>query len=187
MADNCPFKTPYGVYVNESTPVGSDEKPVFGYVKKVVNDLDDNGKKVGSHEEIVFEKTGSESISEFINSFEDTTDIKKIFERYQMGDVSVLSKRVGEYVDSVGCPETLLDAQLMLKNGDKLFNDLPASIKEKFNNDVGQFVQAAQDGTLFEKSGLPQQVEEDKKTISTQQDEITRLKSLLDEGGIKYE
>ena len=122
------IKNAYDVYVNDPTPCGSDEKPVFGYVKKVIDDLDDNGKKVGSHEEIVFEQTGSESICEYINSFEDTTDIKKIFERYQMGDVSVLTKRVGDFVDTVGCPETLLDAQLMLKNGDKLFNEIKSNV-----------------------------------------------------------
>ena len=99
------------------TPIGSDDKPIYGYVKKKVDDLDDSGKKVGSHDEIVFEQIGTESISDYINSFNDTTDIKKIFERYQMGDVSVLTKRVGDYVDTVGCPESLLDAQLMLKNG----------------------------------------------------------------------
>ena len=185
MADK--FKTAYGLYQNVSTPVGSDDKPTFSYIKKTVDDLDDSGKKVGSHEEIVFEQTGTESISEYINSFTDTTDIKKIFERYQMGDVSVLTKRVGDYVDTVGCPESLLDAQLMLKNGTKLFDEIPASIREKFDNDPEKFVQSAIDGTLFEKSGLPQQAEEDKKTISTQQDEITRLKKILDEGGIKYE
>lgn len=181
------FKTAYGVYSNIPTPCGSDDKPVFAYVKKEVPDLDDNGKKVGSHEEIVFEQTGTESISEYINSFNDTTDIKKIFERYQMGDVSVLTKRVGEYVDSVGIPDNLLDAQLMLKNGEKLFNEIPASIREKFDNDHEKFVQAAIDGTLFDKSGLVQKTEEQETVVKSQQDEIARLKSLLDEGGIKYE
>ena len=92
------IKTAYDVYENEPTPSGSDVKYTYGYVKKTIDDLDDKGKKVGLHEEIVFESIGEESISEFINSFEDTTDIKKIFQRYQMGDVSVLSKRVGEFV-----------------------------------------------------------------------------------------
>ena len=181
------FKTAYGVYQNESTPVGSPERPVFAYVKKTIDDLDDNGKKVGSHEEIVFEQVGTENIDEYINSFNDTTDIKKIFERYQMGDVSVLTKRVGDFVDTVGCPETLLDAQLMLKNGTQLFDSIPSPIREKFDNDPEKFIQAASDGTLWEKAGLTRDVQEDKKTISSQQDEITRLKSLLDEGGIKYE
>ena len=162
------FKTAYGVYENEPTPIGSDEKPVFGYVKKVVDDLDSNGKKVGSHEEIVFEQTGTESVSEYINSFTDTTDIKKIFERYQMGDVSVLTKRVGEYVDTVGCPETLLDAQLMLKNGSQVFDSIPASIKEKFDNNVEKFINACSDGTVWDIAGLTQQEsQEDKKTISS--------------------
>ena len=186
MAEN--YSVIYGwIGKKFTTPAGSDDEPIFGYVKKKVDDLDENGKKVGSHEEIVFEQTGTQSISEYINSFTDTTDIKKIFERYQMGDVSVLTKRVGDYVDTVGCPDTLLDAQLMLKNGSQLFDSIPAEIREKFDNDPEKFVQASIDGTVFEKSGLPKQVEEDKKTISSQQDEISRLKSIIEEGGLKYE
>ena len=190
------FITAYGTKPIFTTPVGSDEKPEFGYVKEMVADNVDSGKKVGEHEEIVFKQTGSSSISEYINSFNDTTDIKKIFARYQMGDVSVLSKRVGEFIDSVGCPETLLDAQLAMKNGDKVFSELPASVREKFDSDPLKFVQACQDGTIAQyleayditlnnavDSGHEtyKELQESNKKIEELQAQIAELK------GVKYE
>lgn len=187
----CPFKTAYGQYVNETTPVGSDVEFIYGYVKKTIVDYDNEGKKVGSHEEIVFDSTGQRSISEQINSYDDTTDIKKIFERYQMGDVSVLTKRVGDYLDTVGCPENLLDAKLMMMNGEKTFSELPASIREKYDNDPFKFVEACQDGSISNViTGLKNEVEEAGKSSKAQADEIATLKAQLEElknGGIKYE
>ena len=99
------FKTAYGVYKNSPTPSGSDIQPEFGYVKKVVDEFDANGKKTGSHEEIVFGCTGSHSISEEINSYRSSTEIKEIMKRYTAGDMSVLTRRVGDYLDTLGCPE----------------------------------------------------------------------------------
>ena len=167
-----------------STPVGSDDAPDFGFVKKKVDDYDANGKKIGSHDELVFDQVGTHSISEYINSFNDTTDIKKIFEKYQAGDVSVLTRRVGEYIDTLGCPETLLDAQLMLKNGQILFDQLPADIREKYENNVEKFIQGAMSGELGEFFDLS------KNESKAKDDELAQLRAKVEEyekGGIKYE
>lgn len=170
-----------------ATPCGSDDIPEFGYVKKVIDDFDLNGKKVGSHEEIVFEQTGKHSQSEYINSFRSTTDIKEIFKRYQAGDVSVLEKRIGEYADTVGAPESLLDAKLMLMNGEKIWNEIPASMKEKYDNSVEKFITAAMNGEL--NADLASSQEEIKKAASVQSDEIAELRKQIEEikGGVKYE
>lgn len=176
----------YGFSENKGlfTPCGSDDAPDFGYVKKKIDDFDANGKKIGSHDEIVFEKIGSHSIKEYINSFNDTTDIKKIFEKYQAGDISVLTRRVGEFVDSVGAPETLLDAKLMMMNGEKLYGDLPVDIKNKYDNSVDKFIEACFNGKIYE--DFPQTGE---KLDKANQDEIASLKAQLEElkGGVKYE
>lgn len=189
MANN--FISAYGPKPVIKTPVGSDIKPEFGYVKKIVDDFDNEGKKAGSHEEIVFEQTGTSSISEYINSFTDTTDIKKIYERYQVGDVSVLTKRVGDFIDTLGCPDNLLDAKLMLMNGSKAFDELPASIKEKYDNDALKFVEACQNGSISQViSGLNNQVVEGEKATKTQADEIAELRAQiasLQKGGVDYE
>ena len=178
----------YDFLPSQPTPSGSDLEPDFGYVKKTIVDYDVDGKKTGEHEEIVFEKVGEHSISEYINSFNDTTDIRKIFERYQVGDVSVLTKRVGDYMDTVGCPETLLDAKLMMMNGEKTFNELPASIREKYENDPFKFIQACQDGSIADViTGLKTDGE---KTIESQKGEIEQLRAQLAElqkGGVNYE
>ena len=176
----------YGYSDNKGlfTPCGSDDAPDFGYVKEKVDDFDANGKKIGSHEELVFKQVGSHSIQEYISSFDDTTDIKKIFERYQAGDVSVLTKRVGEYLDTLGSPESLLDAQLMFKNGESLFNQLPADIKNKYDNDPLKFVQGAMSGELGEYFDIA------KNESKAKDDELAQLRAKVEElekGGIKYE
>lgn len=181
------FKVSYVNYINDTTPSGSDDAPDFGYVKKTVDDFDLNGKKVGSHEELVFEQVGSHSISEYVNSFRSSTDIKEIFKRYQAGDTSVLEKKIGDYVDTVGAPESLVDAKLMLMNGEKLWNELPSTLKDKYDNSVDKFIEAAMSGKL---SGvLAETVSQQDDFTKKQADEIAELRKQIDEikGGVKYE
>lgn len=185
------FKTAYGEYENDYTPHGSKLIPEYGYIKKVVDDLDLNGKKVGSHEEIVFDIIGEINVQEQIDSYRSTTEIKEIFKRYIAGDTSVITQRVGEYLDTVGCPETLLDAQLMMKNGDILWNNLPADMKEKYDNNVDLFLQAAASGKLYDDFNIDREnLQKDAaNTIQQKDDEITELrKQIADmQKGVKYE
>lgn len=180
-----------------TSPAGCDEVPDYSYVKEKVIDKDVSGKKVGEHEEIVFMCTGAHSQKEYINSFRSTTELKEIFKRYMAGDTSVLEKRVGDYMDTVGCPESLLDAQLMLKNGEVLWNQLPSDVKEKYDNDVEKFINAAISGKLYEdfnidKSKLADSeaaVKKAEETAKAQADEISRLNAQIAElqKGVKYE
>lgn len=180
------FKVNYKNYKNAFTPVGSDDVPEFGYIKKEVNGV----------EEIVFEQIGFHSQSEYINSFADSVDLKKLMERYSAGDITVLSKRVGEYMDSVGIPDNLLDAKLMIQNGENAFSELPASIKEQFGNDPMKFIQACQDGSIKNViSGLDQTLEnsqeinfETNKKLNESNKKIEELQAQIAElKGVKYE
>lgn len=182
------FKVNYVNYVNSSTPSGSDDIPDFGYIKKVNND--------SGLEEIVFEQIGSHSQSEYINSFADSVDLKKLMERYQHGDITVLSKRIGDYIDSVGVPDNLLDAKLMIQNGEKAFADLPSDIKDKFANDPMKFIQACQDGSIKDViKGLDEQqkIDQEIKNVSykiqdQQAQQIKDLQAQIAElKGVKYE
>ena len=189
MANN--YSVVYGWLDKKFTsPVGCDEVPEYSYVKEKVIDKDINGKKVGEHEEIVFKCTGAHSQKEYINSFRSTTELKEIFKRYMAGDTSVLEKRVGDYLDIVGCPESLLDAQLMLKNGEVLWNKLPADIKEKYDNNVELFINAAVSGKLYEDFNIDKdKISKVEEANKAQADEISQLKAQIAEmqKGVKYE
>ena len=101
------------------------------------------------------------------------------------------AKRVGDYIDTLGCPDNLLDAKLMLMNGTKAFDELPASIREKYDNDALKFVQACQDGSISDViTGLNNQVVESDKNTKSQADEIAELRAQiasLQKGGVDYE
>ena len=182
------FKVNYKTYKNVATPCGSDDVPDFGYVKEV--------NKESGKEEIVFKQIGSHSQSEYINSFADSVDLKKLMERYRAGDISILDKRVGDYIDSVGIPDNLLDAKLMIQNGEKAFAELPPYIKEQYGNDPMKFIQACQDGSITDViNGLDitvknsvdvghetyKELQESNKKIEELQAQINELK------GVKYE
>lgn len=173
-----------------SSPVGCDEVPEYSYIKEKKVDLDANGKKAGEHEEIVFKCTGAHSQSEVINSYRSTTELKEIFKRYMAGDTSVLQKRVGEYLDIVGCPDNLLDAQLAVKNGEQLWDTMPSDIKEKYDNNVEKFISAAVTGKLYEDFNIDKdKLSKAEETTKAQADEISQLKAQIAEmqKGVKYE
>lgn len=180
------FRVNYKNYKNSSTPSGSDKIPDFGYVKEEVNGV----------EQIVFKEVGSHSQREYINSFADSVDLQKLMERYQAGDISVLSKRVGEYMDTVGMPDNLLDAKLMMMNGEKAFSELPPKVKEQYGNDPMKFIQACQDGSIKNViNGLDECLEtttdinvETNKKLNESNKKIEELQAQIEElKGVKYE
>lgn len=183
------FKVNYKVYKNASTPVGSDDVPEFGYFKEIVD-------KESGKEEIVFKQIGFHSQSEYINSFADSVDLKKLMERYRAGDITALSKRVGDFMDSVGIPDNLLDAKLMIQNGEKAFAELPAKVKEQYHNDPMKFIQACQDGSIKSViQGLDKSLEtsvdinaETNKKLNDSNKKIEELQAQIAElKGVKYE
>lgn len=189
MAEN--YSVVFGFQKRFLASRGSDQIPEYAYIKEKVIDKDTEGKKVGEHEEIVFKCVGSHSQSELVNSYRSTADIKEIFKRYISGDTSVLTKRVGEYLDTVGCPDNLLDAQLMLKNGELLWQKLPTDIKEKYGNNVEKFIEAAYSGKLYDDFSIDKESlkAEAAKVQAAQADEIADLKKQIDDlkRGVKYE
>lgn len=90
------------------------------------------------------------SLDDFVmESFEDTL-IYNILSRYERGDELALNKVVGQYMDVVGMPSTLAEAQQLLINISNDFDQMPIDVRQKFNNSVSEFVESVSTGKAAE-------------------------------------
>lgn len=88
----------------------------------------------------VLKQVGTHDIYEEIQSYAEECKIENILARAAAGDQDALNKRKGFYADITDTPKNLMEAQnsiLKLKHG---FDELPAEIREKFDNSVEKFV-----------------------------------------------
>lgn len=75
-----------------------------------------------------------------IQSHAASTDMQLILSRYFSGDPSVLSRVQGAYMDITGMPDNIHDALALMDNAKSDFDRLPPAIRDKFGNDVNQFL-----------------------------------------------
>ncbi len=92
-----------------------------------------NGKK-----ELV--ESGKTNLYEKIQASKDATLIYNIIDRYNAGDESVLNKAVGSYGNFTQMPSTLVEAQQKLIDAERTFEQLPITIREKYNNSYTEFL-----------------------------------------------
>lgn len=119
----------------EFSPAGSQTEPVYALR------IDKNGHKV-------LEKTSQvNNIYEKIQASLESTLIDNIVKRYTMGDEEVLKKNMGQYTDLTIAPTNLLEAQQKLINAQELFDKEPIDIKKEFNQNMGEWLKAVNDGT----------------------------------------
>lgn len=70
-------------------------------------------------------------------------EMKSILERALRGDQGALlsiQQRAGTYADVTGAPKTLAEMQQLIIDAKRDFESLPAAIREKFENNVEQFI-----------------------------------------------
>lgn len=100
----------------------------------------------GKHRLVVVEKKGNvRNQREFINSFEQETDIHVILNRFANGDKDALLKRAGAYIDITSMPGSLSEFTQLATQVESLFETLPYEVKEKFDNNPLEYL--AQFGT----------------------------------------
>lgn len=107
-------------------PVGDGTAPVY-------EEVFENG-------EFVLKATGKDNLFEYVQASKADCDIYNLLARYQRGDISVLSSRVGQYLDVVGMPTNLAEAHQLLLNVQQKFNSLSPDIRKMFDNDVNVFI-----------------------------------------------
>ena len=118
-------------------PVGDGTAPIF-------EERIENGVRV-------LVETGRNPLNEFVQASLPETLVYNILARYQRGDEMALHKTVGQFIDVVGMPTNLAEAQQALIDIENKFNTLTADVKAVFNNNVNEFIDAVSHGKLDEK------------------------------------
>lgn len=84
-------------------------------------------------------RTGEKNVQDYIDSFEQSTDINYVISRFLAGDTSVMNPYDPQYGDFTHVPKTLAEAHQRVLDAEKFFNGLPKEIKEKFDNSSDKF------------------------------------------------
>lgn len=109
-------------------PVGSSEQAVF------IEKMDDSGVM---HLEI----SSYTNLYEKIQAAKDATDVNNIVRR--LGGVDMVAAAYpnkGQYIDVVGMPTSLIEAEKVLTNFQNQFDELPSDVRKQFNNNPFEFV-----------------------------------------------
>ena len=83
--------------------------------------------------------TGTENLYDKIQAEAASCDMDIILRRFANGDISVLSQSQGIYADVADAPMHFTDALNMVRSVEEEFDRLPASEREKFDNDWVKF------------------------------------------------
>lgn len=90
-------------------------------------------------EELV--KVGETDFYEYIQSHKDSVDIHKILERCALiDDYSMLNKMPTTFMDTTGMPSNLMEAYQQIQDAKNFFDQMPVSIKEKYDNNANAFI-----------------------------------------------
>ena len=117
------YRVPRRVFANPGNPIKTTYMPEFD--KRGVMSL---------------VECGQENLYDFIQSHKDSVDIHKIIERFERGDVAALSKVQAVYADLSEMPSNYADMLNQVIAGEKMFNELPISVKEKFGQNFNQWM-----------------------------------------------
>lgn len=123
------------------------------------------GPKVLKDGTIELVEIGKENTDDYIQSFEEVTDMSFILAKLESGDLSVINKRQPFYGDFTEVPKTFAEVLQLRIDAQNMFDRLSADVKEKFDNDVNKFLATA--GTeewrkkVFPKPDVPDPVPDD--------------------------
>lgn len=83
--------------------------------------------------------TGKKSLFDEIQSFHESTEINNIINRFVNGETHLLHQVDGVYADVTNAPESYADYFRKVREAEKIFNQLPDEIKDKFDDDPEKF------------------------------------------------
>lgn len=119
------------------SPAGDRYRPVY------TPEIADDG-------QIELVQTGVEDLQQYIDSFKDSCDISVMVQRFLAGDETALRNGNPVFMDLLGAPKTLAEAYAMNFRAEKAFENLPADIKNKFDNNFYRFLSEAGSDSWFE-------------------------------------
>lgn len=87
----------------------------------------------------VLVKIGIRNVQEEIQSFAESANITNIIERFVNGENDLLHSVDGVYADFRDTPKSYADYFKRVKEAEKIFDQLPENIKDKFDNSAEKF------------------------------------------------
>lgn len=103
---------------------------------------------------IKLKPSGKVDIQAKIESFRDTTDMSFILARLGQGDTSVLRPDPGYYGDFTQMPKTMAEALQLVIDGRSKFDQLPDSIRGKFDYDFNKWFSSSGSSAWFTAMGF---------------------------------
>lgn len=76
----------------------------------------------------------------FINAHAKETDLNLLLAKYQNGDTTALMQRAAMFMDITGIPNNINEVLNLKTQAEKVFNILPAKVKEAFGNNVNNWL-----------------------------------------------
>lgn len=107
---------------------------------------DENGKAY-------LEKVGEVDTYEKIQSYRDECDVMAILSRYAAGDETALAAP-GWYIDTSKLPSTYTEYMNMMNEQREKFDQLPLSIRNKFNNNFNEYMATAGEESWMRNMGI---------------------------------
>lgn len=125
------------------------------------------GERVNSDGERVLEVIGETNQYDKIQASLDSTKIEDIIRRYEAGDITILEKSKGTYIDATKLPKDMLTAQNNLIALQEQFNSLSLQAKEQFGMDFNKFLKALESDDIpgITKDEIIKDTKEEKEVI----------------------
>lgn len=95
--------------------------------------------------------SGKENTDDIIQTYAESCDIRLILSRASEGDFSGFSSRSGTFGDFTKVPKTFAEALQLQIDSNKLFESLPAEVREKFDYNANQFFASSGTSDWFDK------------------------------------
>lgn len=77
-----------------------------------------------------------------IQSHKESVDINCILERFERGDMNVLNRRTGIYLDVTDMPKSYAEMYQRIMDAEAHFKALPLDVREKFHHSPQEFFAA---------------------------------------------
>lgn len=106
-------------------------------------------------------ESGKHNLYADIQSHKESVDIKVILERFERGDMNVLNRRSGLYLDVTDMPKTYAEMYQRIMDAEAQFMALPVDVREKFNHSPQEFFASIGTQKWFDIFGQPAQKNDD--------------------------
>lgn len=134
-------------------------------------------------------ETGKTNVYELIQASKEETMVYNILKRFESGDLDALNKTKGIYGDFTSMPRTLAEAQQLVIDTEKQFNELPIEIRREFNMSASEYLASLTNGkfeAIMSKYAKKEEKTEQKVQAPVQEQVQTPTQNTT-QGGIRYE